>query len=221
MARCITTDTQGKTWPGGYCTAKCDPTQNNPTDGSNPACPGMGTCVGQGNTGDCLFNCSTTADCRTGYGCFTGAGCLPLAFSQCDPSAMPTTCLQDGGLPVGDGGPSLGFLCDPLGDKVGTCDPICDVFTQNCPPASDGAEQACNASPIEGGAGVCFPDLSLLDGQPCMYLNSCSPGLGCDFVTRRCRRYCGGPNNVMPINCGVCNDLSPMIKASVVGLCSM
>jgi hypothetical protein len=220
MAQCITKDSQMNVWPGGYCTSRCDPTMNKPSDGSNPACPGMGTCIGVGMTGTCSFNCTTTAECRNGYGCFAGGGCEPLAFSECDPTVMPNTCRQDGGLTVGDGGPSLGFKCDPIGDKVGACDPICDVFAQNCPLSGAGEEQSCNAN-LQNGLGGCFTHLIGGNGDACMYLNSCDVGLGCDFGVKKCRRYCGGPNNVMPANCGVCKDLSPMVKATVAGLCSM
>src|SRR5579871_459077 len=88
---CITKDTQGIMWPGGYCTSTCNPQKNDPQTGINASCPGgTGICLGAGTSGSCETACTDmmgTMPCtRMGYSCFQG--CEPTARSQCDPTKM-------------------------------------------------------------------------------------------------------------------------------------
>jgi hypothetical protein len=208
---CLTTQ-NGQTWPGGYCSSSCNPVQNDPGSGLNPACPGSGTCAGQGMMGSCFAPCGPPPCARMGYSCFATPfnACEPTSLSQCDPTVA--------------GKCGAGMSCVRIGpDPVGRCDPGCDLFAENCPADGQGNPQACYASQ-DNGEGTCFslrnpPGSS--DGMQCMFLNDCAPGLYChgEGAFAYCRPYCGGPNNVACTNGKACVDLSAKVPKSVVGLC--
>jgi hypothetical protein len=211
-ANCITKDSAGIVYPGGYCTSKCDPTQNKP-DGINVACPGgSGVCVGL-----CYASCTAkngSMPCsRQGYSCFTfcaekacfGA-CYPTSASECAPS-VPGSC-----------GP--GMACYPIGlDDVGQCLATCDLFKQDCNQAM--GSMGCYIQD-DTGQGYCSQVGDLTDGAPCQYINDCLPGLGCfqNGNTGVCRPFCGGPMNVPCTNGKSCVDFSTKVKVAVAGVCA-
>jgi hypothetical protein len=230
---CITKDSTGVMWPMGYCSSTCSTTKNDPNTRINPACPGNnGTCVGT----QCETLCSA-GTCRMGYSCFQS--CEPTGRSQCDPT-MAMSCPQDGGTGffqpdpdggVDDAGMPLGKdvtaprNCARIGqDDVGRCTDGCDpLYPQSTgmpsPPCT--AQQGCYPS-YETGLGTCFETLNGVDeGQPCMYLNNCNPGLACRTVKNQkiCRKMCGGPNMVGCPNGQTCADLTTTVKKDVLGSC--
>jgi hypothetical protein len=224
---CITKDTMGTTWPGGYCTSTCNPNMNDPNTGLNPQCPGgSGLCLGQGTQGACELACTDMMGqmpCRMGYSCFQG--CEPTSLSECDPTksiAMNSGCAQD----AGTGKPRV---CVRIGaDNVGQCTDGCDPFAQNC----TGMMMACYASD-DTGEGVCSQEFGNVgmqgDGVVCMYLNACDAGFACYAPPMAnqavCRPYCGGPKSIqcsalmpkpMKLNCV---DLSTTVKVATIGVC--
>lgn len=239
---CITKSALGVPWPGGYCSAPCNPLKNDPKTGLNPGCPGTGgTCAGSGNQGNCFTYCTGSLSkpndhpcTRTGYLCFgvgnAGGGCEPAAFSECTPD-KPTSCPQDGGVNYPaktDGGTPTysGRVCTLVGnDLVGNCTDGCDVFAQNCIDMM--GMQGCYADDING-VGTCAGVNSMgQDGDACTYTNDCNPGLGCYYgggVTGMgtCRPYCrvGGMKPVACTNGKTCVDHSNSVKSSVVGNCA-
>jgi len=205
---CVTVDNNGVTWPNGYCTSLCFVDKNDPQSGINPDCPGgQGTCIpGGGGEGACETACTAMGGAmpcaRAGYSCFL-QGCEPTARSQCN----PTNCTKNACV--------AGTACFRVGlDPVGECDPVCDPFAQKCMPG-DGCYPT-----VDCGAASCVQFLgnSGLDGEPCQYDNLCAPGLTC--FKGFCRPLCGGPNMVVCHNGKACVDLSPTVKASVVGVCA-
>ena len=93
-----TCETDPRFFPGGFCTAICDP--------MDPAsCPGGSHCVNIGRTAICLQDCdpgSTTRQCaRQGYGCSTNlmlAGvCAAGCFDATDCSTPGQSCDPTGG----------------------------------------------------------------------------------------------------------------------------
>jgi hypothetical protein len=224
-------------FPKGYCTSQCSPAQNDPQSGFNPKCPGgTGICVDIGNgLGSCYSGCTDMAGqlpCRANYACFNfseGPICYPQSVSQCNP--VPDAgmgCAQDGGLLVSppDGAPGdamsyySGQLCSQVGqDPVGECHPICDPFGQNCP-LMNGVMAGCYAD-FNTGIGGCTQAGTSVDGDPCMYLNSCTPGLACHSETNAavCRPYCGGPTNKGCPTGETCKDLSPSVPKATLGIC--
>lgn len=189
---CVTKDTQGIAWPGGYCVSQCNPIKNDPNDGTNPGCPGgNGTCRGQGNQGVCETACTAAAGAnpctRTGYSCFQA--CEPTAESQCDPNKR-ASCPQDGGAPITvvtthvpdggipDGGNADAFttttttnssrVCTLIGaDPVGACSNGCDPTAMQdpmtpVPPCKAG--DGCYPS-YATGEGFCFGVFGMLGGS--------------------------------------------------------
>jgi hypothetical protein len=224
---CVTKDAGGNMYMDGYCSAKCNPTKNT-GDGqggsTNSACPGQGTCVGQGTTGQCYLEGCSMGTCRTGYSCFNfpeGPVCFPSSASECNPVKMD--CPQDGGAftTVDDAGTMVysGRVCAQIGqDPVGQCVNGCDVFLENC---MNG--EGCFVSP-----NAMSPDASCIsasggaDGTQCQYLNSCDPGLECHVEGNVgvCRHYCGGPMMVACPQGQTCKDLGANVKMNVIGICS-
>ena len=210
--QCLTKDSQGNTWPGGYCISQCNPQKNDPNDTTNPACIGGGaTCLGQGTSGACETICSgktgATPCTRTGYSCFQT--CEPTSISKCDPTK------------AGICGPKM--TCVRLGaDNVGQCAPSCDPFAQGCMDIM-GQPAGCYASD-DTGEGVCSQVFGMgADGDACMYLNACNPGLGCYAAPKammaQCRPYCGGAKSVACANGKMCVDLSTTVKKTATGIC--
>jgi hypothetical protein len=230
---CLVKDSSGLMWPLGYCTSKCNPQKNDPNTYTNTACPGNGTCIGNGTSGSCYTYCTSKSGglpCRDQYLCFNWTMgdryCGPAASSECDPSKTGT-CPQDGGsIFVDDGGQSTysGRVCERIGpDPVGQCADGCSVFLQNCNNDNSGNPQGCYAS-FETGEGLCSsPAPGGKDGAACIYLNGCDPGLGCHTEGNNyvCRPYCGGPNNVACNNGKKCVVMSTSgtVPVAVVGMC--
>jgi hypothetical protein len=226
---CITKDSNGIVWPGGYCTSKCNPTKNDPNTGVNVSCPGSGTCIGYGVTGLCEATCtnmSGTMPCtRMGYSCFQS--CEPSAESECNPT-VHGSCPQDGGSVhyVVDLGMEVraGRTCFRIGaDDVGACGDSCNPFVQDCGLDQNGDPQGCYAT-ADTGEGICVTHLpaSQGDGALCNYLNDCDAGFGCHpggvGMAGTCRAYCGGPNAVTCVG-ATCSDLSPTVSAATIGYC--
>ncbi|MSP60336.1 MAG: hypothetical protein EXR72_08340 [Myxococcales bacterium] len=219
---CITKDSQGATWPEGYCSATCS-SKKNDADGINPNCPGGGHCTQQGN---CVTICDRNNLCqRTGYSCFVaGLGfysCAPSSRSQCDPNK--NNCPQDGGVFTSvdggpDGGTYSGRACVSVGVDVGECRDGCDPFLQNC--VMNGG---CYATFIQG-YGICSSPGTAKEGEACMYLNGCLPGLSCRTTAMMgsvCRHYCRTGAKLVACPMGQkCNDLSMTVKADKVGVCT-
>lgn len=229
---CVREDSQGRSWPGGYCVSKCNP-QKNDADGFNGACPGgTGTCTGSGVDGRCRTACTAKIGAlpceRMGYSCWTN-GCEPTAFSECDPSKKGS-CPEDGGvlLPATTDGGMKGYsgrVCGRYGDDdVGLCRNGCDVFTQICLVAMGSKPLGCYAS-HDTGEGSCSDVVGGGgDGETCRYLNSCAPGLAChgEAEATRCRKFCR--TGAQPRSCPIgqkCGDLGPKVKSDLVGVCGL
>jgi hypothetical protein len=216
---CTTVDANSTSWPGGSCTSKCMDTQNDPTTGINPKCPGgAGTCLG----GSCFSACTAKTGAmpceRSGYSCFDPGTCLPTSLSNCVPfqaNACPDTPQSDGGAPRHN-------TCVPAGpDPVGICLDGCSVFAQDCPLDGTSSPQACYAV-LQSGEGYCIPPGLGVDGDSCQYPAECAPGFGCqgDKSGGHCRPWCGGPGNVACPSSRVCTDLSGTVSTTVVGMCA-
>ncbi len=231
-ATCITKDTQGVTWPGGYCTSQCNP-QKNDSMGLNSACPGgMGTCLGAGTMGACEVACSAGTCPRQGYACFQG--CEPASRSECDPTKA-MSCPQDGGAVIdSDAGTTSPRTCAKIGtDNVGQCVNGCDPLAAQSegnpsPPCT--ASEGCYPSYFTG-EGTCFQTVAPAqgtgdEGMPCMFLNNCLPGLSChaENNTAVCRHMCrtGAMPVACPMNlnkkCGKLFSMTP-VSTDVLGLC--
>ncbi len=203
----------GTTWPGGYCSAQCDPANTDPKTGLNRDCPGgHGICVGQ-NPGQCLTACTGMQGndpcLRANYLCFSPGGCEPTGLSMCDPT-KPGSC-------------GASMTCVRVGDdNVGECTPACDPFKQNCAKLNN-QPTACYASD-DTGEGLCSNIYTPNgDGQACTFLNDCAAGLGCFQLNQNvgpvCRPFCGGPNNVACNNGKTCAGINGNVPKAVVGCC--
>lgn len=215
-ASCQNSTTGGLVFPGGYCTATCTTSNNDPNTGLNPACPGFGLCLG--STGACFAACTAKDGqypCRANYYCFgftSGDVCFPEAASQCDPT-------KTGSCPKSDAGGAQ--TCVQVGpDPVGNCLSGCDFFTQGCAPDAQGA-QACYSNIV--GEGFCaHPNKGGAEGAACQYINDCNAGFGCHIETQTtafCRPYCGGAGNKACANGKQCVDFSATVPKTIVGLC--
>ncbi|MSP61123.1 MAG: hypothetical protein EXR72_12415 [Myxococcales bacterium] len=204
-AICITKDTQGVMWPGGYCTSQCNPTKNDPQDDSNAMCPGIATCRGAGTSGGCELLCDK-GSCRTGYSCFQT--CNPTSLSMCNPTKA--------------GSCGANKTCARLGaDDVGSCQAACDPLKQGCPMDANMNDQGCFAS-ADTGEGLCFAPVTpggvpTKDGDGCKYLNGCSAGSACYMAM--CRAYCGGMMMKACTNGKKCVDLNANVKVAKIGVC--
>jgi hypothetical protein len=203
-AKCILVDSKGTTWPDGYCTSDCDPGKDQQGDRSDAECPGgAGTCIiVPPNTFRCERNCTAKSGMnpctRAGYTCFFG--CEPTSLSQCNPTKR------------GDCG-AMGSCFRTGRDDVGSCMPACDPFQQTC-----GQGMGCYPSG-ENGESSCFMTLNNQnDGDSCLYINGCNPGLVC-YKAAGCHPFCGGPNNVACTNQHSCVDFTATVPASEIGVC--
>jgi hypothetical protein len=201
-----------KEFPGGYCAAACDPSKND-SAGRNSKCPGTNA-VCESQLKRCLAGCTEkqgSRPCRADYLCaFAGSGdaCLPTSYSECDLTKR------------GDCG--AGKTCMIIGlDPIGKCETGCDIFAQDCGGPDAGPGGGCYPTAL--GEGHCVDDNSGgKDGDTCLYVNDCAPGLSCndEGSERKCRPLCGGPSNVTCKNGKTCVDLSTDTPASVAGVCA-
>ena len=217
--KCLTSLGKGE-FIGGYCTSQCDPSKNDSRD-RNTTCPGTGA-VCERSQGACFAGCTDkqgARPCRSDYLCtYNGNGsiCLPASYSECDLSKRGSC-----------GG---GKVCIISGlDPVGFCAPGCDIFAQDCGGSVtvDGGADA--GAPKEGcypnalGEGHCA-DVKTAgkDGDDCLYVNDCAPGLSCndEGSARVCRPLCGGPGDVACKNGKSCVDLSSETAVPIAGVCA-
>lgn len=122
---CLGRSCQPKTYaPDGYCTQSC---------ASDLDCSGGGHC---GRLGECLADCTTSADCRPGYGCLDGDGDF---LRECRATGTGTGTVGAPCATVTDCGGGLNALC-LSGAAIGPSFPMgyCSLFCQPgaCPAGS-------------------------------------------------------------------------------------
>jgi hypothetical protein len=216
--KCLTSLGKGE-FIGGYCTSQCDPSKNDSRD-RNTSCPGAAA-VCERTQGACFAGCTDkqgARPCRADYLCTyqgTGSICLPASYSECDLSKR--------------GSCGSGKVCIIAGlDPVGFCAPGCDIFEQAC--GGVAADAGADTGPPKQG---CYPNAlgeghcadvktAGADGDDCLYVNDCAPGLSCndEGASRVCRPLCGGPNDAPCNNGKTCVDLSSEAAVSVAGVCA-
>jgi hypothetical protein len=214
----------GTAIPGGECSSRCDPANNDPTSGVDPECPGgSGQCTKNVVLGNiCYASCSAKSGflpCRSEFSCNgggTSTECVPTADFVCDPTVA-------GSCPVDDAGGLQS--CESVGlDPVGDCVPGCDPLAPDCA-ASDAGPTGCYPTP--SGDGLCQGGGTREAGAPCVYTNDCLAGLSCFTLnvadggtSTNCETYCGGAHDA---GCGpgqTCHDYTSTVPQSTLGFCS-
>lgn len=152
-------------FPGGYCSASCDPARN--------GCGGDAVCIRTSAGGLCIAGCAETTTCREGYECCAagdGAGCLP--------EGMLATCADptppDDPPPTDEG--QLGAACSADTDCAAGSEPQC--FRQI---PGGYCTSACTSDADCGTGNVCQslgfgPDLCIAG---CATSDDCREGLAC------------------------------------------
>ncbi len=170
-ANCATELSEG--WPGGACSAACDP-----ADGAD-ACTDNADCIVPDTLtfGTCVPRCTNTGDCPLGRSC-DGAHCYIVC--QTDDDCLAGSCDGYTGLcREQNDGAGLNEPCarpedcrSRLCNSMGYCISFCSIERQGCP---DDGHCLPGDGPMESDLGVCY--------ARCMVDEDCVTGQVCRLAT--------------------------------------
>lgn len=141
-------------------------------------------------------------DCVAGHACVSSK-CRRMCTVESDSCSNDEACV------------AVSTLHSDIGG-VGVCDPLCDPLAQDCAPEPDQPfGTGCYLS-INSGNATCAParaeddgGMPGVQGSPCMYLNTCAVGYGCNLLDdpispwgNVCAYYCDAADTGGP----TCND---------------